>query len=238
MSYNGGLRLPTETELIENVGLIADRIVAACVSDGDEYDRDTRILLERALIVAAEAQQRLAEQSQRIATLETLSFKDELTGLYNRRAFNEHFARTLAIADRHGTTGVLAFIDLDDFKGINDDFGHLAGDAVLRHMGELLTRNVRATDFIARLGGDEFAAILVHTNANGGRQRAAALKRLVNGTPVRHGKHRIAIRASFGVAPFDPGDDAEVVLARADEKMYANKRARAATTPSPLRQTA
>ena len=80
------------TGLIENVGVIADRLVASCESSAGNVGASMRELLERALIVAAEAQQQLAEQSERIAALETLSYRDELTGLLNRRGFNEHFA--------------------------------------------------------------------------------------------------------------------------------------------------
>ena len=234
MGYESGLNAPNDAELMANVGVIADRLVAACTPEGSLGD--TRILLERALVVAAEAQQLIAEQRRRIDQLEALSFKDELTGLYNRRAFDEHLRRAFAVADRHGTTGVVAFIDLDDFKAVNDRLGHPAGDAVLRHIAVLLRKNLRATDFVARLGGDEFAAVLEHTDAAGGQQRALAIERLLNAAVIRHGRLRIVVRASIGAAAFGPGDDAEAVLTLADERMYQAKRARLA--PPHLRRTA
>ncbi len=217
--------------VIENVGLIADRLLAACgaVSNGEEIN--TKYLLEGALTMAAQAQQQLAEQSERIATLEELTFTDELTGLYNRRGFDEQLGRILAIAGRHGDSGVLAFIDLDDFKAVNDGLGHQAGDAVLRHVASLLSHNVRATDVVARPGGDEFIATLVHTGVRGGCRRAAALEQLLNAAVVRYGRFEIPVRASFGVTPYGPGDKAVDLLTRADTAMYRVKR----TKPRMLR---
>ncbi len=213
-------------EIIENVGIVADRLLAACTHERAIGGLDARQLLETALIVAAEAQQQLAAQRERIAALEAMTFTDELTGLENRRGFGRQLWRVLAVAQRHGGTGVLSYIDLDDFKEINDGLGHQAGDAVLRHVAVLLGNNVRATDFVSRIGGDEFAAILVHTGQRGGRRRAAALERLINGAVVEYGTFDIPVRASFGVTPFGPGDEAEALLARADALMYRVKRAK------------
>ena len=224
MIHRYGVAEPQTAELIESVGMVADRLLAACTSDAQTAGIGTKTLLESALIVAADAQQQLTAQSERIAALEALSFTDELTGLYNRRGFNEQLRRTLAIAERHGSTGVLAFIDLDDFKAINDGLGHQAGDAVLCHVANLLSENVRATDVVARLGGDEFAVILVHTSAREGRQRAAVLDRMLNAAVVSCRSYEIPVRASFGAKPYGSGDEPDALLARADAAMYRNKR--------------
>ena len=184
MVHHQELLTPHSTDLIENVGVIADRLVASCQTGAENAGTGMRELLERALIVAAEAQQQLAEQSERISTLETLSYRDELTGLLNRRGFNEQLRHALAIARRIESTGVLTFIDLDNFKTINDDLGHQAGDEVLVHLANLLDENVRATDVAARLGGDEFAVILQHTTPRGGRRRVAMLEQIINSSTV------------------------------------------------------
>ncbi len=118
MANHNELAALHSTDIIENVGVTADRLVASCRPDAGNVGTDMRELLERALIVAAEVQQQLAEQSQRISTLETLSYKDELTGLLNRRGFNQQLRHALAIARRVESTGVLSFIDLDNFKAI------------------------------------------------------------------------------------------------------------------------
>ncbi len=213
-------------ELIDNVGIIADRLVATCPPDRDNGGASLRGLLEQALIVAAEAQQQIAAQSERIIILETLSYRDELTGLINRRGFNEQLSHALAVAKRVDSTGVLAFIDLDNFKAINDSLGHQAGDEVLRHVSSLLIDSVRSIDVAARLGGDEFALILVHTTARDGRQRIKGLDRAVNNTVVSFGNARIPVRASFGVTAFDQSDDIASLIAQADAEMYQRKRAK------------
>ena len=226
MTQHSAAAAQQSAELIENVGHIADRLLATCATGGGNGGGVARSLLETALLVAAEAQQHLAEHQQRIATLEAMTFTDELTGLENRRGFSRQLLRTLALAERFGDTGVLAYIDLDDFKAINDGLGHQAGDAVLRHVAALLSDNVRATDFVARIGGDEFAAILVHSTPRGGRRRAAALERLLNAAVVPYGEFDIPVRASMGVKPYGPGDKPEALIARADTAMYRNKRAK------------
>ncbi len=213
-------------DLMENVGVIADRLVATCEPDSGNGDANLRGLLEQALIVAAEAQQQLTTQCERIAVLETLSYRDELTGLFNRRGFNEQLSHALAIAQRLDSTGVLTFIDLDNFKAINDSLGHQAGDEVLRHVASLLNDSVRAIDVAARLGGDEFAVILVHTSARNGHQCIKTLELAVNQLIVAFDSAQIPVRASFGVVAFDRGDDIASLIAQADSQMYQKKRAK------------
>ncbi len=211
-------------DLMENVGVIADRLVATC--DPDTGGSSLRGLLEQALIVAAEAQQQLAAQSERIAVLETLSYRDELTGLINRRGFNERLSHALAVAQRLDSSGALAFIDLDNFKTINDSLGHQAGDEVLRHVASLLSDSLRAIDVAARLGGDEFGVILVHTTARDGRNRIKALERAVNQSIMEFDNAQIPVRASFGVVTFDRTDNIASLIAQADSEMYDSKRAK------------
>ena len=206
-------------DLMENVGVIADRLVATCDPDTGNDGTSLRGMLERALVVAAEAQQQLAEQSERIAVLETLSYRDELTGLINRRGYYEQLGHALAVSQRLESTGVLSFIDLDNFKAINDSLGHQAGDEVLRHVARLLRGSVRAIDVAARVGGDEFAVILVHTSAHNGRQRIRSLEREVNQLIVAFDNAQIPVRASFGVVDFDLSDDIVSLIAQADSEM-------------------
>ncbi len=226
MPNRQGAAQTTETQPVPGVGVIADRLLAACATKTPGDKIDLRALLEEALAVASDAHRRLADEQERRRRLEALSCTDELTGLFNRRGFDDAFTRTLAVANRLGSTGVLAFIDLDGFKSINDRLGHLAGDAVLSAVADILHRSVRATDIVARFGGDEFVALLVHTAAADGRRRAEALERRLNAAVVVYGDYEILIRASFGIQNFGPNDEAKTVLAKADAAMYLAKHAK------------
>ncbi|MCZ6523561.1 MAG: GGDEF domain-containing protein [Alphaproteobacteria bacterium] len=183
--------------------------------------------LEQALELAEQAQREVTAARQRILRLESLLATDELTGLLNRRGLIDHMGRMLAMADRHGGRGVIAYIDLDGFKAINDRLGHAAGDAVLQRVAEILGANTRAADVVARIGGDEFVALLVQSGWRWGQSRARQLQRMVNRSFARYDVFRIPLRVSLGVETYRPGDDPEDLLRRSDEAMYTDKRDRA-----------
>ena len=148
---------------------------AATASEDRRRTAPARLaLVEQALGAAEEVESFLAEQSARIAYLENLTLTDELTGLRNRRGFNEQLRRTLAAANRYADQGVLVFCDLDNFKTINGTFGHHVGDYVLKQLAKVIEAEVRETDVVARLGGDEFAVLMIQTNWRDGIKRADA----------------------------------------------------------------
>ncbi len=186
-------------------------------------------LLVRALGRIAEAEKTIAEKDAMIDDLKSMAMTDPLTGLLNRRGFEEHLRRITATAERHGQGGALVYLDLDDFKPINDSIGHEAGDLVLCHVANFLVKNVRATDIVARLGGDEFAILMVQTDAKEGRAKAKVLQRRLNATPGPAGpawpagKTQLPISASMGVATFAGRSDFRAVMRRADRAMYRNK---------------
>ena len=191
----------------------------------------------RALAQAHSAEQKIAEQKKRLAFLERLAVTDELTGLLNRRGFEQEIKRTMQGTKRYQEKGVLIFIDLDGFKPINDVHGHAAGDAVLRHLGELLTQNVRGTDAVGRLGGDEFAILLTRSTWGDGLKRAEFFDKLVNNTSIIWNGDLVEVSASFGFQTYGPDDDLAQLLKTADEAMYVSKRARAKDAP-PLQANA
>ena len=158
------------------------------------------------------------------AQLLHLATYDPLTDLLNRRAFHEELELQLQRAERDGTAGALLFLDLDQFKYVNDSLGHQAGDTLLKNLATLLKGQLTTGDLLARLGGDEFAFLLPNTDASEAaafaQQVLDAMRRhvaVVTGTPVTS-------TASIGVAlyPAD-GQSAEALLARADFAMYAAK---------------
>lgn len=226
-------RKPADLRLIKEIGSAAGRLMSTIggpfpTTATERRTRPVRpALLEQALGAAEEVESYLAEQTARIAYLENLTLTDELTNLRNRRGFNEQLRRTLASANRYGDEGVLVFCDLDNFKVVNDTYGHHVGDFVLKKLAKVLEAEVRETDMVARLGGDEFAVLMVQTNWRDGFKRAQMLCRAVNRTIVTHNGHEIPVSASFGVEPFGPNDEETNLIARADMAMYINKRKKA-----------
>jgi diguanylate cyclase (GGDEF)-like protein len=149
--------------------------------------------------------------------------QDALTGLGNRRRFEEDLAATLARSRRDGTTGALLMLDLDRFKQVNDSHGHPAGDRVIKEVAETLRRRTRATDSLARLGGDEFAVILPRCS----REEALIAAEAVADELRRHHPQDSLdpLTVSIGIALFGGDQRASVaaVVADADAAMYAAK---------------
>jgi diguanylate cyclase (GGDEF)-like protein len=120
----------------------------------------------------------------------------------------------------------MALIDLDDFKSINDVYGHAAGDAVLAKVGHVLVEQLRTSDAIGRLGGDEFAILLPKCDAACGRTRLEAIDREINALTVSYGSARIPVRCSVGIVTFDRDDSPTSLMCRADAAMYGRKNQR------------
>ncbi len=186
-------------------------------------NRDAQALIQQMLVYAAATERRLAAQAQRIDELENLTVTDELTGLLNRRGFMGALRVALANAQRHGERGIIAYIDLDGFKQINDQLGHAAGDAVLRQFASLIDRSVRRTDFAARLGGDEFAVVLTRTNADEHGALPAKLRRRLSQVTLDLGEANVTLSASIGIASYGAESAAEDLIDSADRAMYREK---------------
>lgn len=174
-----------------------------------------------------EARRRDAELKRAYARLERLSSTDGLTGLLNRRAFHESLDLRLTHQRRHERPGALLYIDLDNFKAVNDVRGHAEGDAALRALADYLTEHSRAGDLVARLGGDEFAVWLEEADIGGARGKAQAIVAFGQSLDVLHGVAGKPLGVSCGVVMSDPARDisSDVLLARADTAMYQAKRA-------------
>ncbi len=145
---------------------------------------------------------------------------DPLTETLNRRGFGRELKRSLAYVKRYGVSAALVYLDLDQFKPVNDRYGHAAGDAVLKAVASTLIRHVRASDVVARIGGDEFVVLLWNVDEIAAASKAAALETAIDATPVRWKSSTLAVEASAGVALLAPLDTPAAVLARADAAMY------------------
>jgi len=146
---------------------------------------------------------------------------DALTGLFNRRRFEEELDRHIALGRRYGMNGALLLLDLDDFKRVNDEFGHRAGDRVLTGVAVVLNHRLRESDVVARFGGDEFAVLMPVGGIAEATELAELLGAAINAdVPTPAGP----LTASVGIALFRDLSTADEVLSRADDAMYAEKR--------------
>ena len=162
----------------------------------------------------------------RLSEAQDLADRDGLTPLYNRRALMRELARTAAEVERHGLAASLDYFDLDGFKAVNDQFGHAAGDVVLKTVAERLLGLVRETDVVGRLGGDEFAVILTHADQAAATLKSADLIGALQDLPVDTGDWLVPLHLSCGVCEITGADTPEQILAHADGAMYQSKRDR------------
>jgi diguanylate cyclase (GGDEF)-like protein len=170
----------------------------------------------------------LVAANERVTELEDMADEDPLVPVLNRRGFTRELERTLAYVRRYGTQVSLVYLDLDEFKAVNDRHGHAAGDAVLQHFAQLLMANVRRSDLVGRLGGDEFAIVLHHADAEAAACKAAQLAERLAREPAMHEGREIRLGMTAGVAELCGEDTVESVLERADRAMYENKTRRRA----------
>jgi len=159
-----------------------------------------------------------------ISATEHLAYHDELTGLPNRRLLQDRLLQALARADRTGCKVAVLLLDLDDFKEINDTFGHRIGDAVLQQVVARLSSRMRASDTLARTGGDEFTIVSEIATAEGAQALASAMESaLVQPLSVEGQLVRAGVSAGYALYPDDGADPTELCAA-ADKAMYASKR--------------
>jgi len=158
------------------------------------------------------------------ARLKEFSFKDEVTGLYNRRFFSIRLEEEVSRYRRFNHPVSVMLIDLDGFKDVNDELGHGAGDETLRDMADILLKYSRGINVICRYGGDEFAVLLVETSKAGARLYADRIRQVLATYPFANGRR---VTASFGIAalPEDVAPAADDLIRAADEALYAAKRA-------------
>jgi len=200
------------------------RALRAGADEGISDPWDVEVLLARveALLRIKAVQDRVR---QRKRELERLSITDALTGLCNRRLFEERLREEFARAQRYGDPLALLMVDLDHFKEVNDQYGHVAGDEVLRGVASVLRRCVRETDIVTRFGGEEFAVILPQTHLAGGLVVADRVWREI-GSSTYAAPAALKLSASLGSAGY-PGRALRAsidLVSAADEALYRAKR--------------
>lgn len=189
-----------------------------------------RALLKDAYKMLEQAERDLHKKDEKIQELRQILTIDELTKLTNRRGFYQAFKAELDRTNRgENAGGLLIMIDLDDFKIINDTFGHQAGDEALRTVGTYLKKTFRSMDIPARLGGDEFIILMPNTSINLAIERAQSLGKELNKLSYDWKGAHIKIRGSLGLKEYKRGDTIESIIAHADKGLYANKEQRRQT---------
>lgn len=158
--------------------------------------------------------------------LERLATHDPLTGLFNRRQFERQLKDEMARSQRYHHPLSLLWLDVDHFKSINDRYGHLAGDMVLRELSKLLQSSVRTVDYVARYGGEELTVILPEVDESEALEMAERLRRLVEAYKITVSTHkRVSVTVSIGAATSPKhGREVTTLTKRADEAMYQAKR--------------
>jgi len=190
----------------------------------DELTPSVRAALA-ALNERAEHFKREAEiANARLADASRYADLDVLLPILNRRAFVREVNRVIAFAERYGTPSCLIYFDIDDFKSVNDTFGHSAGDFVLNYFVGVMAAHIRDTDILARIGGDEFGIILSHVTQDQAAAKGERLMRAINQSPAIWNDAPVPLRFSYGIYRLRAGESAEAAIANADEAMYAHKR--------------
>jgi diguanylate cyclase (GGDEF)-like protein/PAS domain S-box-containing protein len=208
-----GSVLDVETVLKRRDGTPIEVTVSATATR-DEQDRST---------ITAFIQDS-TERRQMVRELERQALSDSLTGLPNRSLLQDRLTQQIRLSFREGRSFALVLLDLDDFKEVNDTFGHHAGDELLRHLGQRLRSTVWEVDTVARLGGDEFAIVLPNTD-EAGALRAIGRMTAELATPFEIESQLVQVGGSFGVVVYPThGQDGDVLLRHADVAMYAAKR--------------
>ncbi len=175
----------------------------------------------------AEAEKEAMEMARRAVEFQTVAMKDGLTGLYNRQAFEVRIQNALKRFKETGEPFSLIMFDVDGFKGINDTFGHVAGDKVLKKVAECLAASFRENDFVARYGGDEFAVIIARMSPEMAMDRIKVFKdNLAKIKFVSKKKGEIKTQVSAGVAQVRVGDTRDSLVERADQSMYQEKQSK------------
>ncbi|MGY4829971.1 GGDEF domain-containing protein [Sphaerotilaceae bacterium SBD11-9] len=223
----------------ENLGRYADVIdkadslesLAGVVREMVEESRTVQSLVKVAQGKLQYEHERATDLSERVVELETelrrLSEEvstDQLTKIANRRGLMQAFDAEKARLEREGTQLSIGLLDVDNFKKLNDELGHNAGDVALKSLADVVSKALRPMDLVARYGGEEFVVLLPNTPVAEGEQILTRLQRSLSGGLFMHEEKRIFVTFSAGVTAYRPGERIEMALERADEALYEAKR--------------
>ena len=190
-----------------------------------EKRRDELFYLKRAVLTMAQELEALITQlKSEKDKLEELAYTDPLTGLSNRRFFLEEMKRVIETARRYREPLSIMMLDVDNFKRINDEYGHDVGDMILKQLAEVIRKNTRSSDIAARFGGEEFIVALPKTDERGALMVAERIRQEFKKSKVQVDGKEIGTTVSIGIASFEEGYDLDRLIKEADEALYEAKR--------------
>lgn len=166
----------------------------------------------------------LERTKENLAELEHLVDVDCLAPIPNRRAFMRRLNWAISMHNRYAHPSSVLYFDLNDFKKLNDTYGHAAGDIAIKHVAQILSNTMRQSDFIARLGGDEFAIIMYHADEESAKRRGKKIADAICSTPFTFNGKALYLDVAVGLYSLQKGDSAEDALSKADFSMYVDKR--------------
>ena len=202
--------------------VVLDKSLGVITFRGDDRLEESHLQQLEALICALVYPLRNALMYKR--ALDT-ALKDPVTGINNRAALNATIDREVNLSHRHGYALSVVMLDLDHFKRINDKYGHLAGDTVLRTLAGRITDCTRGSDMVFRYGGEEFTVVLSNTEIDGAALLAERIRKAIAAIPIVIDDFEIPVTVSIGVSTLETGDTSATLINRADAALYDAKTA-------------
>jgi diguanylate cyclase len=216
------LRVEAITAELQSIATGQSDVSSDAVLTAIQQIADVNLHLKERLAIT---EKQLESQATELHSYETEARTDSLTGLANRRAFDDEMRRQCELWQRNKTPFTLLIFDIDKFKNFNDSHGHQAGDEVLRSVGKLLTKTARQMDVPCRYGGEEFAVVLPATDIREARVAAERFRTAIESAVVNFGSQKLSVTASIGVAQISVKEDPALLIRRADEALYRCKEA-------------
>ena len=212
----------SETEDILEINVLLENLMQ------DTHTMQTEIVRSRESLLqqrdsAESAQEKIRKLQEELSELSETVRVDQLTGVLNRRGLDEAMTREISRAERGGQLSV-AFLDIDNFKSLNDTYGHNVGDTALQHLAKVMQATVRPTDVVSRLGGEEFVILLPDTDVEAAVTTVQRLQRALTKQFFMGNNEKLLITFSAGVALLKSNEKANVVIHRADQAMYLAKK--------------
>ncbi len=212
-----------KASVAERLDIIQSKVSAHLQGDEERHEQARQReqeLREQLSLLEAEAE----GLKKQMLEANVRAVKDAVTGLPNRQAYDERMEQEYSRWKRYGESLIMMVWDIDDFKKINDQYGHRSGDKALKAMAGKLKESLRETDFIGRYGGEEFVVLLVGTDIEGARQAAEKMRQRVERTVLKANDEEIRMTISGGLSVFQHGDTPSDVFERADQALYKAKR--------------